>query len=141
MGLDLQHLLDTYGYWAVLVCVGIQCAGVPFPGGAMLLTAAAYAGTSHRLNIVVIIAAAAAGNFLGGLIGYRIGRATGFDLVRRYGRYIRLNEDRLKLGVYAFRRYGSPLVVFGHFFSFTRTWLALLAGTHDMARRRFFALA
>ena len=33
---DLQHLLSTYGYWAVMGFVGIESIGIPFPGETML---------------------------------------------------------------------------------------------------------
>src|SRR5947209_10488438 len=95
---DLLHLLSTYGYLAVLVFVGIESIGIPFPGETMLLIAAIYAGTTHHLSIPLIILAAATGAILGDNIGFVVGREGGYRLLRRYGRYIRLNERRVKLG-------------------------------------------
>src|SRR5579859_5833031 len=54
---SLQHLLDTWGYVAVLLFVGIESMGIPFPGETMLITAAAYAGAGH-LQIPLVIGAA-----------------------------------------------------------------------------------
>src|SRR5450759_335555 len=99
---DLTHLLTTYGYWAVLVFVGIESIGIPFPGETMLLVAAIYAGRTHQLLIPLVIIAAAAGAIIGDNIGFWIGREGGYRLLRRYGRYIRLGERRLKLGQYLF---------------------------------------
>ena len=134
---DLNNLLATYGYLAVLVFVGIESIGIPFPGETMLVTAAIYAGTTHRLSIVVVIAAAASGAILGDNIGYAIGRAGGYRLLRRYGKYIRLEEPRLKLGQYLFRKHGSKVVFFGRFVSILRTFAAFLAGVNLMLWRRF----
>ena len=44
---DLLHLLASYGYWAVLVFVGIESIGIPLPGETMPLLAAIYAGTTR----------------------------------------------------------------------------------------------
>ena len=66
---ELMRLLSTYGYWAVLVFVAIESTGIPFPGETMLLVAAIYAGTTHQLSLVLVIAAAAAGAILGDNLG------------------------------------------------------------------------
>src|SRR5205085_8045148 len=107
---ELLHLLTTYGYLAVLIFVGIESIGIPFPGETMLLVAAIYAGTTHRLFILLVIVAAASGAILGDNIGFWIGREGGYRLLRRYGRYIRLDERKLKLGQYLFMRHGGKVV-------------------------------
>jgi membrane protein DedA with SNARE-associated domain len=135
--LDLTHLLSIYGYWAVLVAVGLESTGIPFPGESTLLVAAVYAGNTHRLNIVGVIAAAAAGAILGDNLGFWVGREGGFRLLRRYGPYIRLDERKLKLGQYLFRRHGAKVVFFGRFVAVLRAWAAFLAGTNLMSWRRF----
>jgi membrane protein DedA with SNARE-associated domain len=134
---DLLHLLTTYGYLAVLVFVGIESIGIPFPGETMLLIAAIYAGTTHHLFIPLVIVAAACGAILGDNIGFWIGREGGYRLVRRYGRYIRLDERKLKLGQYLFRRHGGKVVFFGRFIAVLRTFAAFLAGTNRMPWPRF----
>ena len=134
---DLAHLLSVYGYWAVLVAVGLESTGIPFPGETTLLVAAVYAGTTHRLNIVGVIAAAAAGAILGDNLGFWVGREGGFRLLRRYGKYIRLDERKLKLGQYLFLRHGAKVVFFGRFVAVLRAWAAFLAGTNRMPWGRF----
>ena len=134
---DLMHLLATYGYWAVLVFVAIESTGIPFPGETMLLVAAIYAGTTHQLSLPLVIAAAATGAILGDNLGFWIGREGGYRLLRRYGRYIRLEERRLKLGQYLFMRHGGKVVFFGRFVAVLRAWAAFLAGTNRMPWPRF----
>src|SRR2546422_5140480 len=134
---DLLHLLTSYGYWAVLVFVGIESIGIPFPGETMLLIAAIYAGTTHHLFIPLVIVAAACGAILGDNIGFWIGREGGYRLVRRYGRYIRLDERKLKLGQYLFRKHGGKVVFFGRFIAVLRAFAAFLAGTNRMPWPRF----
>src|SRR5438067_208091 len=103
---ELTHFLTAYGYWAVLLLVAIESTGIPLPGETMLLVAAVYAGTTHRLTIGLVITAAAGGAILGDNLGYWVGREGGYRLLRRFGRYIRIDERRVKLGQYLFRRYG-----------------------------------
>jgi membrane protein DedA with SNARE-associated domain len=134
---DLNHLLATYGYWAVLLFVAIESTGIPFPGETMLLAAAIYAGTTHHLQIWFVIAAAAAGAILGDNLGFWVGREGGFRLLRRYGRRVGLDERKLKLGMYLFRRHGGTVVFFGRFVAVLRAWAAFLAGTNCMPWLRF----
>ena len=129
---NLANFLSTYGYWAVLVFVAIESTGIPFPGETMLIFASIYAGRTHRLSIFLVIAAAATGAILGDNIGYWVGREAGFRLLRRYGRYIRLDERRLKLGQYLFRKHGGKVVFFGRFIAVLRAWAAFLAGVNRM---------
>ena len=134
---ELTHLLSVYGYWAVLVFVSIESIGIPFPGETMLLAAAIFAGTTHKLFIVFVIIAAAAGAILGDNVGFFIGREGGFRLLRRYGRYIRLNDRKLKLGQYLFKKHGGKVVFFGRFVAVLRALAAFLAGTNRMRWPRF----
>ncbi len=134
---DLTHLLAAYGYWAVLLFVAIESIGIPFPGETMLLAAAIYAGTTHHLFIPFVIAAAATGAILGDNVGFWIGREGGYRLLRHYGRYIRIDERKMKLGQYLFRKHGGKVVFFGRFVAVLRALAAFLAGTNRMAWPRF----
>lgn len=133
----LDHWLITLGYLAVALFVGIESLGVPLPGETMLVTAAVFAATTHSLSIVGIIAAAIAGAVVGDNIGFGIGWFGGYPLLRRFGKYVRLDEAKLKVGRYIFMRHGAKVVFFGRFVSVLRTYAAFLAGTNRMHWVRF----
>ncbi len=128
----LTHFLTAYGYRAALFFVAIESMGIPFPGETMLLVAATYAGITHRLSPPLVIVAAASGTILGDNLGYWIGREGGCCLLRRYGRYLRLDERKVKLGQYLFRKHGGKVVLFGRFIAVLRALVAFLAGTNRM---------
>ena len=132
-----KEALATYGYLAVFAFVGIESLGVPFPGETMLLTAAIYAGTTGNLSIALVIAAAAAGAIVGDNAGFGIGYWGGYRLLVRYGKYLRLDQAKLKVGRYLFYRHGGKVVFFGRFVSVLRTYAAFLAGTNRMRWGRF----
>src|SRR5947209_17167219 len=134
---NLLHLLTTYGYWAVFVFIAIESTGIPFPGETMLLVAGIYGGTTHRLSILLVILAAACGDILGDNLGFIIGRTGGYRLLRRYGRYIKLDDRKLKLGQYLFQKHGGEVVFFGRFVAVLRAWAAFLAGVNRMPWARF----
>lgn len=126
----LDGFISSYGYWAVLLIVGLESSGLPLPGEAMLLTAAIYAGTTHQLSIAGVIAAAATGAILGDNIGFVIGREVGLPLLRRFGGRVGLDPAKLRLAQYLFLKQGGAIVFFGRFIAVLRAWAALLAGAN-----------
>ena len=135
--MNINHLIGTYGYWAVALLVGAESLGVPLPGETALILAGTYAGTTHRLNPWVIFAVAAAAAIVGDNIGYWVGDKGGYPLARRYGPKVRLDERKLKVARYLFDRHGAEVVFFGRFVSVLRTYAAFLAGASKMRWRRF----
>lgn len=137
LGIDLTHLLATYGYWVVLLAVAIESMGIPLPGETVLLTAAVYAGASGHISIALVIAAAAAGAILGDNLGYLIGRTVGEHILDRYARRSRAGARTLLVGRYLFQRHGGKAVFFGRFVAVLRIFAALLAGATGMLWQRF----
>jgi membrane protein DedA with SNARE-associated domain len=111
---------------------------VPMPGETALVSASIFAGQG-ALDIKWVIASAALAAILGDNAGYWVGREFGFPIVLKYGRYIRLDEARLKLGQYMFKRHGGKIVFFGRFVAVLRAFAALLAGINRLEWPRFFA--
>ncbi|SHL37547.1 membrane protein DedA, SNARE-associated domain [Bradyrhizobium lablabi] len=134
----LISLIPIYGPWIIFGIVALESAGVPLPGETVLIAAALLAATTGQINIVVVVAAAAAGAIVGDGMGYMVGRRLGLPFLRRYGRYIRLDEDRLLIGRYLFFQYGNAVVFFGRFIAVLRMFAALLAGANCMPPSRFF---
>ena len=133
-----DQLDPTYGPWIVFGIVAFESAGVPLPGETILVAAALLAATTGQISIIVVVLAAAAGAIVGDGIGYMVGRRFGLLFIRRYGRYIRLDENRLLIGRYLFFQYGNVVVFFGRFIAVLRMFAALLAGANSMPAGRFF---
>ena len=100
----MHGLIHTYGLWALFTVVMLECMGIPMPGETALVTAALYAESTHRIGIASVVLVAATAAIIGDNIGYLIGRSIGVRLIARYGKYVRLNELRLKVGQYLFLR-------------------------------------
>ncbi|MGH2517505.1 MAG: DedA family protein [Ktedonobacterales bacterium] len=133
----LQHGIETYGYWVILVAVTLESLGVPFPGETSLLAGAIYAATTGRMSIAGVIVAAAAGAILGDNIGYSIGLYGGYPLARKITTKLRLGDGALTYAQGFFAKHGNKTVFFGRFFSLLRLWVAFLAGVNRMPRLSF----
>jgi membrane protein DedA with SNARE-associated domain len=120
----------------VFAIVALESAGVPLPGETALLTAAVFAGKGD-LNILAVIAAAAAAAIFGDNCGYWVGRKFGFPLLFRYGRVLRVDEGKLKVAQFLFLRHGGKIVFFGRFVAILRTFAAFLSGVNKLPWPRF----
>jgi membrane protein DedA with SNARE-associated domain len=136
----MHDLIHGYGLWVLFFVVMLESMGVPIPGETALVTTALYAGSTHQIDIVSVVLVAAAGAMIGDNIGYLIGRSIGVRLLARYGRYIRLDETRLKVGQYLFLRHGGKIVFFGRFVAFLRAFAAVLAGANRMPWPHFLLM-
>src|SRR5260370_40125625 len=112
---NITHLVDTYGYWAVFLLVGAESLGVPLPGETALIVAGTYAGHTHRLSPWLIFAVAAAAAVIGDHIGYWIGDKGGYRPARRYGSKVPLDARRLQLARHLFPRHRATVAFFGPF--------------------------
>ena len=127
----ISGLVGSYGYVVLFCLVGAESLGIPLPGETAVVTAAAWAALGH-LSIHAVVVTAAVAAIIGDNGGYWIGRTGGVALVRRYGRFMHINEAHLERARRFFERHGAKTVFFGRFIALLRTWAAVLAGAARM---------
>jgi len=133
---SLAGPLDHFGYWAVLLLVMIEDFGIPVPGETILIAASVYAGAG-RLNVVAVGVIGFAAALIGDNIGFAIGHYGGRALVLRWGRYVRLTEERLDKGEAFFERHGGWIIVVARFIEGLRQANGIIAGIAGMRWWRF----
>ena len=134
----LAPLLDRWGYLAVGFLIFVEDFGVPAPGETVLIAASVYAGAG-RLNIVAVGVVGFVAAVLGDNVGYAIGRFGGRTLVLRFGRYVRLTEERLARAESFFARHGGKIVIVARFIEGLRQANGIIAGITRMHWLRFVA--
>jgi membrane protein DedA with SNARE-associated domain len=134
--LDVEHLVQVFGYPLLFVIVMCESGGLPVPGETGLITAAVLA-SQGKLKVEAVIALAAAGAIVGDNIGYLIGRKGGRWLLQRPGPFHRQRQQVLATGQPFFERHGAKAVFFGRFVLGLRVWASWLAGATRMHWRSF----
>jgi membrane protein DedA with SNARE-associated domain len=134
--LDVEHLVQVFGYPLLFLIVMSESSGLPVPGETGLITAAALA-SQGKLKIELVIALAAAGAIVGDNIGYLIGRKGGRWLLERPGPFHKQRLQVLAVGQPFFDRHGPKAVFFGRFVLGLRVWASWLAGATHMHWRSF----
>ena len=128
--------LDHFGYWAVLLLVMLEDFGIPVPGETVLIAASVYAGAG-RLNVVAVGVVAFVAAVFGDNIGFAIGHFGGRALVLRWGRYVRLTEERLDKAEAFFNHHGAWIITVARFIEGLRQANGIIAGTTGMYWLRF----
>src|ERR1700756_4954065 len=106
MNIDWLAVVDAIGYPAAGLGILIESSGVPFPGEALLLAAAAWAAArNHSLVLVILFGflGAPAGAPLGYFLGYRGGR----PFVERFGSLFRIRPEHIASSEMFFARHGD----------------------------------
>ena len=133
----MTGLVHHYGLIALFLIVMFESGGVPLPGETALVAAAIYA-SQGKLNIVEVIAVAAAAAIIGDNLGYWIGRTGGRRVLERFGPIRRWSERVLPWSERFFERHGSKTIFIARFFSVLRVTAAWLAGISRMHWWTFF---
>jgi len=134
--MDPASVVDALGYPAAGLGILIESAGVPFPGEALLLAAAAWAAARHY-SIVLVILFGFLGATAGGDVGYYLGYKGGRPFVERFGAIFRIRPEHIARSELFFARHGDRAVLLARFVLGLRTWGSMLAGMAHMPFWRF----
>jgi membrane protein DedA with SNARE-associated domain len=134
--LNPTAVVDALGYPAAGLGILIESAGVPFPGEALLLAAAAWAAARHH-SIVLVVLFGFIGATAGADVGYYLGYKGGRPFVERFGSIFRIRPEHIARSELFFARHGDKAVLLARFVLGLRTWGSMLAGMARMPFWRF----
>jgi membrane protein DedA with SNARE-associated domain len=130
-------LVHHYGLVALFLVVMLESGGVPLPGETALVAAAIFA-SQGKLDIVEVIAVAAAAAIIGDNLGYWVGRTGGRKLLQRIPFLERWSSSTLPWAEGFFQRHGGKTIFLARFFSVLRVTAAWIAGISRMHWWTFF---
>jgi membrane protein DedA with SNARE-associated domain len=136
VNVDPTAIVDALGYPAAGLGILVESAGVPFPGEALLLAAAAWSAARHH-SIVLVILFGFLGSVAGADIGYFLGHRGGRPFVERFGSVFRIRPEHIARAEMFFARHGDKAVLTARFILGLRTWGSMLAGMAHMPFWRF----
>ena len=140
----LESAYTAFGYAGVVLAMTIESAAIPLPSEIVLPFAGwmVWRGLPEPLTGAPwsywgAVAAGLAGNTLGSLLSYWVGRAGGRPLLERYGRYVLISHHDLEVADRWFARWGEATVLFSRMLPVVRTFISVPAGVARMPVWRF----
>jgi membrane protein DedA with SNARE-associated domain len=135
--LALLSVPKHLGYPVLALLVGLESTGVPVPGETALIAAGILAHDGE-MEIVAVIAIAAAAAIVGDNLGYLIGRHGGRRLLEAKGPLEHRRLSIIAKGEPFFEQHGPKAVFLGRWVAGLRIAAAWLAGITHMRWRTFF---
>lgn len=136
----IQHIISTFGYPGIFGLLMLGIIGLPVPDET-LLAFCGYLANKGELHLVLTILAAFLGSCSGITVSYLIGRVPGLALIKKYGKYIHVTEDRVDMIHHWFAKIGKWLLVFGYFIPGVRHLSAMVAGSSKLQYAEFAPFA
>ena len=138
--MDPASIVDALGYPAAGLGILIESAGIPFPGEALLLAAAAWASARHH-SLPLVILFGFLGATAGANIGYYLGYKGGRPFVERFGSAFHIRPEHIARSELFFAHHGDKAILGSRFILGLRTWGSMLAGMARMPFWRFEAFS
>lgn len=129
--------IDTWGYFAVALLMGMENACIPIPSE-LILGFAGYLVFAQRMTFWGALWYGMLGGFLGSWFAYEVGRHGGRTFVDRYGHYFLIKKSHVDMAQDWFDRYGVKAVFFSRMLPVIRTFISLPAGFAHVEIKRFF---
>lgn len=133
---NVENLLSTYGYLGIFLVVFLE-SGIFFllPGDSLLFTAGLFASVAG-LNIFYLVPLIFAATFLGGIVGYHLGRY--IERLHRYPLFKRiLSPEHIAEAHRFFEKHGKLAIILSRFVPLMRTFAPIAAGIAKMPRAAF----
>ena len=132
----IESLASQYGYWTLFFGIMLENTGLPLPGETITLVGGFLAG-SGKMIYWKVLGSAIAGATIGDSFGYWLGRAGGWPLLLRAGKWLRLQEEQLENAKEQFQNNAARAVFFGRFIALLRIFAGPIAGIVEMPYFKF----
>lgn len=134
------NLLSQWGYAGVFLLMTLEGATLPVPSE-IVLPVTGFLVYNHTLDFWPAVLVASLGGLLGTIIDFSIGYYLGRPAVIRFGRKIRLSEQKLMIAERWFAKHGSAAVLIARFVPLLRTVIAFPAGVAKMKIGKFLVFS
>ena len=133
----VSSIILFLGYPGIVFLMILESMIFPLPSEAILPFAGYLVGRGE-MNLMLVTLSATLGSLIGSWISYEIGRYGGRRFLKKYGKYLLLNETHLKWTEGWFARFGDKTIFFSRLIPVVRHFISIPAGMTQMNRTKFF---
>lgn len=129
-------IIAKTGVIGLILLMAAESMILPIPSEAVM-PFAGFLWFDGRLTVWQILISSTLGSLIGSLISYYIGLWYGEAFIRRWGKYVLLNEHHLQQTSEFFARYGEGTVFMSRFIPIVRHLISIPAGVGKMNLAKF----
>ena len=132
---SIINLIETTHYYGIFILMALESALIPIPSE-ITMPFSGYLVEQGKLSFWIVVSVGALANLVGSLgayaLGYYLEENIILDLIKRYGKFILLNESEYLKALRWFRKYGQSVAFFSRLLPAVRTFISLPAGLAAM---------
>jgi len=131
--------LNYFGYLFVFISAILEAIpffGILLPGQTIIILSGILA-YANLLNLYWLLVFASLGSIIGDLIAFLIGKKYGISFVKKYGKYMLINDSRNKKLKKLIKTNLGKTILVGRFNSISRAFVPFIAGAVDVKFLRF----
>jgi len=129
-------IISWLGYPGLVLAMAMESMIVPLPSE-LVMPFAGFLVAQGKFNLYLVILFSTLGSIIGSYVSYYIGYYGGNKLVLKWGKYLLLDEDDLKLTEKWFSRRGELTILIGRFVPVVRHLISIPAGIGKMDLKKF----
>lgn len=126
-----MSVLHLGGYFGILLLMAMESSIFPVPSE-LVIPPAAYWASQGEMTFLGVLLAGTLGSWLGASITYWVSSKLGRPLVLRYGRYVLMPPEKLKLAEDWVLKYGREGIFFARLLPVMRHVISIPAGVVGM---------
>ncbi|HLE00626.1 MAG TPA: DedA family protein [Bdellovibrionota bacterium] len=128
--------VENWGYTGVFVLMAMESSIIPVPSEVVMPPAAFWAAQG-KMSFSGVVLAGTLGSYFGSAISYWISQWLGLPLLKRYGKYVLLPEDKLELAQDWVLKFGMPGIFVARLLPVVRHLISIPAGILRMPFGKF----
>ena len=132
--------ITDYGYFGIFFLLILGILGLPVPDE-WLLVISGYLAFKNVLGFVPTVAVAAVGSAMGLTMSYVLGRTSSGFLIRRYGHWFSIDDEKIRRTQHWFHNLGRWVLVVGPFVPGVRNLMGYIAGASKLRLHVFVRFA
>ena len=132
----ITQFIATGGYGTVVLLMAMESMVLPVPSEAVM-PFVGFSVSSGVFNFWPALLVATIGSIIGSLVSYHIGAYGGRPIIKKWGRYLLLNEEHLLITEKFFQKYGEAAIFISRFIPVIRHLISIPAGIGKMNLFKF----
>jgi membrane protein DedA with SNARE-associated domain len=128
--------INQTGYITVFICMVMESMVFPIPSEAVM-PFAGFLVAEHRFTFAGVIIISTLASITGSLVSYAMGYYGGKPIVKKFGRYLLLDEEELAFTERFFHTYGDATIFISRFIPVVRHLISIPAGVGRMKLWKF----
>jgi membrane protein DedA with SNARE-associated domain len=133
------HWVEVWGYWGVFFLMAMESSIIPVPSE-IVMPPAAFWAVQGKMSLSGVILAGTLGSYFGSFLSYWVSRGVGQPFIRKYGKFVFLNSQKIDFAEVWVDRFGIPGVFAARLLPVVRHLISIPAGLLKMSFIPFSAV-